>query len=266
MKKIVGFFRMVGVVLLYVALYYLIFRTVLYVWDKILPDIGPLRGLVKNNPLGIVVFNDLIALPLFYLVTLGVNRRNMFQTSKLKAIRPWHAVLSIMAGLSMGLFVAGVFKLPYFDRVKSLHDIIYFIYNSSSLYAFFLFVTIGTLFKEILFRGLIFNEFHRVMPFWLANLLQAVMYGILFMNLEPFMTLFGVLGSLVVGLVYLYTDSLFGCIIAQITNNLCILAFRRVWGDVLQGTGLGVPFALGLFSLVLLLGTWYFLRRSGRKK
>ena len=113
--------------------------------------------------------------------------------------------------------------------------------------------------EELAFRGITLSHARRIMPFWLANILQALMFGLLHMNIIQgtyafliglflgyvcayggsiffsmlFHICFNLLGTLPIDLTQIFGNSVFG--------QLCIFAFAAlltVIGILLYHTGL----------------------------
>lgn len=72
--------------------------------------------------------------------------------------------------------------------------------------------------EELVFRGVTFNHFRRVMPFWAANFMQALMFGVFHMNIVQ--GIYAFLMGLVMGLVYKRYNSLYASIFVHICVNV----------------------------------------------
>ena len=76
---------------------------------------------------------------------------------------------------------------------------------------------IGPVSEELIFRGAILDRLYLAFPFWTANLLQALLFGIYHMNLVQWIYAF-VLGA-VLGLVRVSTGTIFASIGTHIIFN-----------------------------------------------
>ena len=81
-----------------------------------------------------------------------------------------------------------------------------FTYAYQVLIALFLIIIIGPLFEEILFRGLIMNEFLKIMRPWAAIVLQAVFFGVVHFSL--FQSSFALVVGVILGVIYFKTQSI----------------------------------------------------------
>lgn len=71
--------------------------------------------------------------------------------------------------------------------------------------------------EELIFRGVTYNHFRRAVPFWLANILQALLFGVMHMNLVQGTYAFII--GLAFGLVYRKYNSLYATIFLHILIN-----------------------------------------------
>ncbi len=114
--------------------------------------------------------------------------------------------------------------------------------------------------EELLFRGLVLNEFRRVMPAWLAVVLQAALFALFHGNFVQSLYVF--IPGLVLGLVYVLTRSLAAPIALHIVFNVLGAAVPEALGDSPAGTF--VLAAEGAFILVAVLALVWL--AGGRKK
>ncbi|MBQ6441865.1 MAG: CPBP family intramembrane metalloprotease [Lachnospiraceae bacterium] len=91
-------------------------------------------------------------------------------------------------------------------------------------------VVLGPLAEELLFRGIAMKHFRRIMPFALANLLQAAMFGIYHMNLMQ--GLYTFVAGLIFGLIAEKGGNLLDSILAHMIFNLLgITGLLYLWAD-----------------------------------
>lgn len=260
MKK---FFKMLGYVIFYILIYYAIFKPIFFLWCNVLPNNPAISGWIKENPIGIIVFNDVIALPLFSIVVGYVKKQSILKVSLFRKTSLGSIIGSCIIGLGMGVFVIAFFSLPFSKKIPIFEELLAYLYNSSGILAFAGFVFIGTFFKEILFRGLIFNEMRKAIPLTLAIFFDALIYGALFFNFDPALTIFGTLGNIVIALVYVLTGSIWAPYIAQAMNNLCIYAFRHHYIESFPDNKLIIPLVI---SGLTICGVLLWMHFQGRKK
>ena len=91
-------------------------------------------------------------------------------------------------------------------------------------------VILGPIGEELLFRGVALKYFKRIMPFAIANLLQAIMFGIYHMNLMQ--GLYTLAAGLLFGLIAEKCGRLLDSILAHcIFNLLGITGVLYLWAD-----------------------------------
>ncbi|NDI36675.1 CPBP family intramembrane glutamic endopeptidase [Chengkuizengella sediminis] len=119
---------------------------------------------------------------------------------------------------------------------------------------------IGVFYEEILFRGLIFNEFRKVLPLPFALLLNAVIYGLF--QPSPVIMVTGFLLGILYGLIYVKTMSLWSTIWIGSVLNISIFSLHELkvdegmakWSDAVL-----IPIHILTF-LFMLLFVIYFLK------
>lgn len=262
MKKQI--FKMLGYLLLYISVYFIIFKSTLFVCENIMASNSLFGIWLKENQLGSIILNDVFALPIFALLVFLFKKESVFKVTHIRKIGIREIATSIVIGLFMGVFLLNFFNLPFALEIPIFNEILEFIYNSGII-AFAGFVLIGTFFKEILFRGLIFNELNKVLPLIMAIFVHALIYGALFFNFNIPLTLFAILGNIVVVLAYYLTGSIWAAYIAQAFNNICVYTIRSLKADLFFGKE--IP--LLILSVGVLLGALIYLnwlRKSKNEK
>lgn len=72
--------------------------------------------------------------------------------------------------------------------------------------------------EELVFRGATLNHLKKALPFWIANIIQAVLFGVMHMNIVQGIYAFFI--GLVLGIVYKKYNSLYASIALHIFINL----------------------------------------------
>lgn len=217
MKK---YLIMLGNLLFYIGIYFLVIKSLVY-WGKnyILPQPGIGPWLNKNS-LVVTVTSDLIQFTLFYFIFKKLKKKSLFDHVKLtKKISGINLAIIAVIGICAGFFTSSVFKLPYItEKYPDLVAIMKFMFvDGGNVVVFTCFLLVGSVFKEIFFRGLIFNEFRNNFPLVLGILLQGLMYGLLFFSFSMPLMIYGFVGAVLFTVLYVLTDSLWAPIIAQAT-------------------------------------------------
>lgn len=218
--------KMVGSVLLYIVVYFLIFTGVSKLWYGPLLNNEVIGSWINDNGIGIIILNDIIAIPAFMLLVYLLKKKSIFVVTKFKKISLSQLLICSLIGICMGVFLTNFFKLSFIQEIPIFEEIMVYLYDTNIL-MFLGFVFIGTCFKEILFRGLIFNDLQKEMYLVVAILIHAVLYGALFFYFNIPLTLFSILGNIVVVLTYIYTGSIWGAFTAQAFNNFTAYFIRN---------------------------------------
>jgi membrane protease YdiL (CAAX protease family) len=200
-------------ILLFIGIYYVIIELTVYFWQYTLM---PLHPWFREHVLGVIVLNDVIALPLLYLTYRYILKRNFFREARFHRMSSGSIFIACTVGLMAGIFTAMFARLPYIQSDQFLFQALFSSLNDSAWYVFLAFLLIGNLFKEVLFRALLFNELRKVLPLVIAIILQGLLYGALFFNFDPPLTLYGFLGAVVFVLLYIWFNSIWAPILAQI--------------------------------------------------
>ncbi|MCR5791567.1 MAG: CPBP family intramembrane metalloprotease [Lachnospiraceae bacterium] len=89
-------------------------------------------------------------------------------------------------------------------------------------------VFLGPVAEELVFRGVTFRYFQKIMPFMWANIVQAALFGFMHMNLVQGLYAFGI--GLVFGLLVYKKESIACSILLHMSINLfgCVLSFMEM--------------------------------------
>lgn len=157
-------------------------------------------------------------------------------------------LLQILTSLITG-FVASLFPqwLAEYQKLMNLAGFD----NSPSLLLILYAVFFGPIEEELVFRGVTLSSAKRALPFWAANLMQAVLFGIFHMNMIQGIYAFCI--ALFFGYVCEKSGSIFFSIFLHILFN--------AWGTFVPTYNLlpSEPFSYGLYCLAaVLLGIFSF--------
>ena len=83
--------------------------------------------------------------------------------------------------------------------------------------------------EEVIFRGIILNEFRRVMPLWVAVVLQGIVFALFHMNFIQ--SLYVVIPGILLGAVYAWTRSLIVPIIMHVCFNFLGAGLPMILGE-----------------------------------
>ncbi|KOR89423.1 CPBP family intramembrane glutamic endopeptidase [Paenibacillus solani] len=266
MKKVLS---MIGNIALYLGVFYALLYLLRSTYNYEV-TLSFAKFLDRNPAMFMAVLFTLITL--VYMLIFRIKgwiwphaEKSLFRASGFKRLRASRVMLMIGLGLAGSLFSIGLIVIDdiarQFPSIPALVDDS--IRGDSIWYVILGAGLIGPAYEEILFRGLIFNELRRVMPVYIALLLQAAAYA----YFQPSMALSVIsIGSgLIYGALYLRTGSLWAPILVQNTTMGTIFLFKYIgfyeWFGKLGDVWLYIITVLCLAALIG--GTVYVWRTSG---
>lgn len=263
MKK---YLIMLGNLLIYVATYFLIIKSLVafgraFILDR--PVIGPW---LYQNALVVTITSDLIQFTIFYFVFKKFKGKNLLEHVKLtERISKKNIAIITVIGIAAGFFTSSVFKLPFItERYSDLIGIMKFMFvDGGNIVVFTCFLLVGSVFKEILFRGLIFNELRDKLPVALAVIIQGLMYGLLFFNLNVPLSVYGFLGAVLFVLLYIWVKSLWAPVIAQASCQ-GIMYILMMTGDSVLNKSTANPVIV--ISLVIIVAGMIYVMKDNKAK
>lgn len=89
--------------------------------------------------------------------------------------------------------------------------------QGETIFTLFYVLLVGPVTEELIFRGAILDRLRLAYPFWIANLLQAALFGLYHMNVIQ--GIYAFLCGLLLGLVCRTADTILASILAHITFN-----------------------------------------------
>ncbi len=112
--------------------------------------------------------------------------------------------------------------------------------------------------EEVIFRGVVMNEFRRVMPLWVAVVLQGVVFALFHMNFIQ--TLYVVVPGILLGAVYAWTRSLVVPIVMHICFNFLGAGLPMILGEG-QASQIVFIVECAFILVAVLCVTWLHLNR-----
>lgn len=163
-------------------------------------------------------------------------------------------LLSAGTGIWLGLFIATFTRLPWIKAdFPAISDLVAFVAGSSLIMFVLSSLLLGTLLEEWLFRGMLFYTLNQRLSILWTVLLQAVLFGAVFMNVT--VGVFASLGAIVYGVVRVGSHSIWGSLAAHVCSTGTLYIVLQ-WADVWQSGMLGLLTlisGLGIAVNVLLL-------------
>ncbi|MNN19706.1 CAAX amino terminal protease self- immunity [compost metagenome] len=204
--------------------------------------------------------NALLSLPLFYFVLKWFYKKDLIAIAAFKKVKPSAHILSILLAVSMALWVMSLFSIPQVkDAAPGFEGIVGF-FLAQNAWVFFSFFVINSVYKEVLFRALIFNELRRAVPLPVAMIITGILYGILFFSGDVPLMLYGTAGAVIFGLLYVWHRSIWLTIVNEYVLFAAYYIIRHS-GGLPDGI---LRYAIMIASSVAILGLMYALWKISR--
>ncbi len=158
--------------------------------------------------------------------------------------------LSALMGLMPGAFEKYNGLMQNFDASGGALTLIYV-------------VAIGPISEELIFRGAIFDRLHAAFPFWIANLMQALLFGIYHMNIIQGAYAF-ILGMLF-GMAVYSSGSVILSIVAHVVFNSTSYAVQYIFGSASEGMGAAFAIFAAISFFLLVFSVKYYIMRCNDK-
>lgn len=269
MKKVL---MMIGNIALYIGVFYALLYLLRSTYNYE-ATLSFAKFLDRNPAMFMAVLFTLITL--VYILIFRIKawiwpnaERSLFRASGFRKLSASRVLLMVGLGLAGSLFSIGLIVIDdianQFPSIPFLVDDL--IRGDSILYVILGAGLIAPAFEEILFRGLIFGELRRVMPVYVALVLQAAAYA--YFQPSAALSVISIGSGLIYGALYLRTGSLWAPILVQNTAMGTIFLFKYIgfyeWYGKLSDALLYILTALFLAALVG--GALYVWRISGSGK
>jgi uncharacterized protein len=154
--------------------------------------------------------------------------------------------LGLQVGISIILNLITTIKPGYFANYGELLN-----WNSfeSTVLVLIYLVLIAPLSEEIIFRGVILEKAKKIMPVMVANLFQAILFGIYHMNI--FQGIYGLVIGMFLGIVYIKFKSLYISIFLHIVISLSGFFLINIEKMIFYNTGIVLIMLISAIILVV---------------
>ena len=218
-----------------------------------------ITNIIGPYSIHIMIFAAISTLFMIWLFFLG--RKDRFITYiKWRKIALMDGLYISLLGIFLNLlFIAllnyAALLLPIEELMSQYSELMALAFDTNFFIILLGVAIVAPIFEEILVRGVIFNDFRRATPDWLALTIQALIFGIMHMNLIQGTYAF-ILG-LILGLVYLKYKSIIAAILLHLTFNLTSTLLSSLMPSF--DTYMGAVFLLGLLGTGIV--TWLLYRQ-----
>jgi len=198
--------------------------------------------------LHIMIFAALTTLVMICLFFLG--RKDRFLTYiKLRQLKLKDGLYIALLGIFLNLlFIAllnyAALYLPIESLMSQYSDLMTLAFDANFFIVLLAVVVIAPIFEEVLIRGVIFNDFRKACPTWFALIIQALIFGLMHMNIIQGTYAFFL--GLILGLLYLSYHSILAAILLHMTFNLTSTLLSSFMPS--SDAHMGIIFIIGLLG------------------
>jgi uncharacterized protein len=213
-------------------------------------DIGQIQTQVEALLIPLMLIGNLLTIGLVMLIFLA-RKDKFFQYVGFRRIKVIDGANILAFGaffniLIIGLMDLAIMYLPIKGQLEEFESMMEPLLEAG-LIPIVLAVSISApLFEEILFRGIIFNDFKKAMPVWLAILTQGLLFGLFHGNWIQ--GVYATLVGIVLGFVYYKYKSIWAVILLHFSYNTISLLLDQWLHTNLNTTDILI---LGMFGTIL---------------
>ncbi|MGB7605434.1 MAG: CPBP family intramembrane glutamic endopeptidase [Lutisporaceae bacterium] len=207
----------------------------------------------------LVITNDIISLILFAFLIKFTHKEDLLTHCKFKKINFNAITVLTIVGLCAGIFTGAIVRTPFVaSAAPSMGTLVNALFDGSPVTFFLLFLIIGSIYKEVFFRGILFNELKIFLPFSVALILQGLMYGVFFFQTSVGLVLYGLLGAVLFAMLYKWFDSMWAPVSAQITSTGGMYLLYIMKGSFVDNNS----YLISLISFIAVIGGIYYLIKN----
>ena len=208
------------------------------------------KGVVEslNNTISLEMILNVAIPALIYILIFRIRKINLLAFCRFKTITIKNLMLCISIGISISIFILCFMHLEYF--ANNIQAVISFFdrFNKGSVFYFIFYnIIVFTIFEEMLFRGLIFNELRKVLPLVPVIFIQALPAAF---QSDMVLSVFGYASMVIYCLAYICSDSVWGSVAVLYTSHIFVMLTRRAGIDkwlsnldnsiLITGTGISI--------------------------
>lgn len=206
------------------------------------------EALIIHLPIAIIVSASLAA-PIYYFICRG-RKLNFFEVCYFKKIDLLGIALFSLTGVALFLFntylISFIIEAGFLTQAyEELAETFAPLFEGPVLLSFIAIAIAAPLIEEVIFRGLILSELRRYLPVWAAILIQAILFGLIHFNLVQLV--FTVIMGVILGLLVVWTKSVWGAVLIHALNNAASYAVTRFeWGELLIHSYILLPLSIAI--------------------
>lgn len=207
----------------------------------------------------ITVGTNLLTLLIIMLIFLA-RKDKFFKYVQFRKIKLTDGALLAVFAVFLNFLIVGLTTLsfeylPIQNQVQAFEELMAPIYNSGLIPLLIIVSVSAPIFEEIVFRGIIFNDFKKATPLWVAMLIQAVCFGAFHMNWIQgvYATALGI----ILGLVYQYYQSIWAAIWLHFVYNTTSVLLDKILPETVNMFMISAIGLAGTCALAIVLRKMY---------
>lgn len=224
-------FKAIGFTLLIVLIYFtinlgLVFVaglgiTILNLVKGQLSDFNNIQAQIESLLIPLMFLGNLLTIGLIFLIFLA--RKDKFsQYVGFRKFKIMDGALILAFGAFFNILITGLFDLaiiflPIKKQLEEFESLMEPLMESGFIPLLIAVSISAPIFEEIIFRGIIFNDFKKAMPVWLAILTQGLLFGLFHGNWIQ--GVYATLVGIVLGIVYYKYKSIWAVILLHFSYN-----------------------------------------------
>lgn len=153
-----------------------------------------------------------------YILMFRNKKKNLFKRCKFNRINIRYIPKLIL--VIIGMTLTSVALVSEFGDIFNSYNVVQqaIIQSYNSIISMFSIIVVLPIFEEILFRGLVFYELRERFSVIATVIIQALIFGI--WHLNPLQSVYTFFAGIIFGVILVFTNSIWGSIIAHIIYNL----------------------------------------------
>lgn len=236
---------MIGFILLYVVVY--------IIAELLFRNVAPFLPEEYGSQLFYLGIEIIVLTVLFTLTK--ARKIKIREQVKAKAISPKIMVISLIIGIATAIFTSSFLIIVESPQLQIP-------FNATSIILFLFFHLENSIYKEVYYRGYVFNEMQGKMHIAGAIFIEGLIYGLLFMGPNLPAIAYGYLGVILFTMVYVWTGSLWSGVIVQFSSTVGIFLLSSTELNIINGQNVMTMLMMGS---MMLMGSLIWLRLSGKK-
>lgn len=211
-----------------IGMYLISIQTMFKLWDLWVVGRESMQTIEQINFRVAIIVHDLFGLLLYFSIFKLFYKKSIFKISRLVPMNGKTTGIIVVLSILMGVWMMCLVRIPYVqEHFPQFNEAFEFLLGRNVAF-FIVFWIVHSFYKEIFFRGLIFNQLQKAFPTSLSIFVLGIIYGGLFFNWDPALSAYGMLGAVILCLIYMWTGSIWSTILSEFVLFSTYFAIYRI--------------------------------------